>query len=332
MLSRLELDGCRFWYDQGIFTGEEWHDEVMLHLRKAFCIIAFISKKFIMSKNCIEEIITARNIGKTIIPIYIDCLKVPEYIDNFKFLTELNSVFALDLYNDMRIYEKIYSTPAIETCRDLQNSTHGGWGPEREMYCHERLADHAAFNSLRDNAAVGDERDFVRIVEIGTKGAYKNTLKIQAGKEYQVWVYYNNCAHPVLNKEENGYIGVARDTKLSVSFPPKLLLGVPDQINAIISWRCAPIGFKNFSEIAKNKVWASAGIMSDTPVKLYYKVGSAKIFNGYLHGKVLPTTLFSSNGTFIGMTELNGVICGGSKYSGQVVFTLVAKSIENTND
>lgn len=41
----------------------------------------------------------------------------------------------------------------------------GGWGPKRPTYTNEHPADHPVFNSITNNAAVGDERDFVRIEE-----------------------------------------------------------------------------------------------------------------------------------------------------------------------
>lgn len=40
-----------------------------------------------------------------------------------------------------------------------------GWGPERPLYSLQETADHAVFNSMTDNPAIGDERDFVRIAE-----------------------------------------------------------------------------------------------------------------------------------------------------------------------
>ena len=39
------------------------------------------------------------------------------------------------------------------------------WGPERTTYTNEVPASRAVFNSITNNAAVGDEREFVRIRE-----------------------------------------------------------------------------------------------------------------------------------------------------------------------
>lgn len=68
------------------------------------------------------------------------------------------------------------------------------WGPERPMYTMNAPADHVVFNSISDNSSLGDERDFVRIVEKDSGKAFTSELEIEAGKEYIVSIYYHNNA------------------------------------------------------------------------------------------------------------------------------------------
>ncbi len=82
------------------------------------------------------------------------------------------------------------------------------WGPERATYTSASFADYATFNSATDNSEIGDERDFVRVREIG-KDSYANRVKIVPGKEYEVCIYYNNNAGEDTNP--TGF-GVATNT------------------------------------------------------------------------------------------------------------------------
>lgn len=53
------------------------------------------------------------------------------------------------------------------------------WGPERPTYTMAQPAKSATFNSITDNAAVGDERDFVRIAEAGSGRTFTSELIVE---------------------------------------------------------------------------------------------------------------------------------------------------------
>lgn len=199
------------------------------------------------------------------------------------------------------------------------------WGPEREWYTNESPADHAVFNSITNNAAVGAEADFVRIVEIGAEDkTYVNEIKVQPGKEYEVWVYYHNNASSTYNTEEYNRQGVAREVKMATQFPASLVAGKKEAISATITW-------KNYdlTDGVPGAVWDEAYITADEDVDITYKTASAKIYNDWgVNGSVLSTDLFSSRGTYLGLNELNGIILGCDEYSGQVVYTIMVSSVE----
>lgn len=59
---------------------------------------------------------------------------------------------------------------------------------------------------------------------------------------------------------------------------------------------------------------------------LHYVAGFAKIYNERdANGTVMPLSLFTDEGTLIGLNELNGVILGGAKYHCTVSFVLQAE-------
>jgi hypothetical protein len=68
------------------------------------------------------------------------------------------------------------------------------WGPERPTYTYEKPAPHVTFNSITNNPSVGDERNFVRIRELANGTKFRDDVQLQAGKTYEVMVYYHNTA------------------------------------------------------------------------------------------------------------------------------------------
>lgn len=193
------------------------------------------------------------------------------------------------------------------------------YGPERPTYTNEKPADHAVFNSITNNAAVGDERDFVRVEEKNSGRPYSSEIEVEAGKQYEVYIYYHNDASATYNTKKYNYVGVARDVRLASNFPQQLKAGE----------RGAIVGLIAASNTDPKEVWDEAYITAKQDMTLHYVEGSAKIYNGYkVNGSTLSTSLFNESGTFLGLNELNGVILGCDEYSGQVVYTIETKAVD----
>ncbi|MBQ1528211.1 hypothetical protein IIZ77_01015 [Candidatus Saccharibacteria bacterium] len=196
------------------------------------------------------------------------------------------------------------------------------WGPDRPTYTNEAPADHAVFNSITNNQGVGDERNFVRVAEVNTEGGhndYVNELHIQGGKDYEISIYYHNNASTTYNDATHNYSGVARKTSVSADFPDELAAGEKGQVSAIIS----------STTTDPAEVWDEAYFIADEKVKLAYISESAKIYNDWsLSGsQISATELFSKDGAYIGVRELNGLIPGCDEFSGAVIFRVKAISV-----
>ncbi len=197
------------------------------------------------------------------------------------------------------------------------------WGPvDRPTYTNHDPAEHAVFNSITDNAAVGDERDFVRVSEKREGVEFTDHLTIEPGKQYEVWIYYHNDASATYNDKAHNYVGVARDVRVSSIFPLELDKGEQGMITGKIM----------ASNTDPKEVWDEAYITAEQALILHYIEGSAKIYNKYgVNGQVLSKNLFSNTGIFIGLNELNGVILGCDEYSGQIVYTLQAVAVDESD-
>lgn len=195
------------------------------------------------------------------------------------------------------------------------------WGPERPTYTNNSPAKHATFNSITDNAGIGDERDFVRVAEKKADGSayYRSNITVEPNKEYEVFIYYHNDASGTYNDAAHNYVGVSRGTRMASMFPTKLAKGEKGKITGKIS-----------SETAEPAVvWDEAYITATEDMTLHYVLASARIYNQWgTSGSGLSTNLFSDKGTFIGSSELSGIILGCNEYAGQVVYTIQTKAVD----
>ena len=195
------------------------------------------------------------------------------------------------------------------------------WGPERDTYTMQVPANVATFNSITDNPTLGDERKFIRVAHIpsdcdtskidyteAVDGAdapapttsasecvldFKQSVEIEPGEQYMVYIYYHNNASSDLNKV-SGIRGIAKNVKMTSSFP-ELILGARGEIRADISYtkkhEDSELGWDWDAE--DSNVWAKAYLLNEDAdqIMLEYVPGSAKHYNvGWLSesGKILP--------------------------------------------
>ncbi|MBO7718334.1 hypothetical protein J6S37_02470 [Candidatus Saccharibacteria bacterium] len=201
------------------------------------------------------------------------------------------------------------------------------WGPERTTYTNNSPASYATFNSITDNAAVGDERNFVRVREAGTTVPYEDTIEVEPGKEYEVYIYYHNNAGS--NTNSSGY-GMATNTRVASAYPTILNTGEKGMISGIITW--SYVTPDQPGNAKTGKVWDEAYLTTKSDgVVMRYKTGTAVIHNdGKANGSVLPTTLFTEEGTPIGFNKLTGNLPGCAEYSGYITYTLVAEKVSSS--
>ena len=192
------------------------------------------------------------------------------------------------------------------------------WGPSRKLYTMKNPADAPTFNSITDNNIVGNETNFVRVGEVGSNKAVTDVVTVTPGKEYQVWIYYHNNAKSSLNESGKG---IARGVRVTSGLTTWTINSSKSaKVSAVIS----------ATNTTPLEVWDEAILQTDSQkdVILKYVEGSAKIYNdGQLNGTVLPTSLFSKEGTYIGHNKFSGMIPGCSEYSGHIVYKIRAEQV-----
>lgn len=192
------------------------------------------------------------------------------------------------------------------------------WGPERPTYTMASPAERAVFNSIIDNAAIGDERDFVRIAEVNSGEAFTSELELKPGKDYIVMIYFHNDASATFNDEAHGRVGFAEHVRVMSNFPSKLNARERGKVDGMIV----------ASNTDPKEVWDEAYITASEAMTLHYIEGSATINNQKAaNGSLLSDKLFTSEGVYIGTNKLNGLIPGCDEYAGEVFYRIRTEAI-----
>lgn len=193
------------------------------------------------------------------------------------------------------------------------------YGPKRSVtFTMEKPASYVTFNSITNNPVVGDERDFVRVKELGTD-KYVNSLEISAGKTYEIYAAYHNNAAANLNTDGRG---IAKNTRMRGIVPKGLLKTQKTLVSVQIS-----------ADNANPKaVWDEVSLTAKEDVAFKYIDGSATIHTNYkdkfgnsVNGQKL-TGLLTEKGALIGASKLDGLLPGCGEFSGHITFQIAAVS------
>jgi len=72
IINALQDAGFRVWYDEGIAAGSNWDVYISEHLDHCCNVLCFLSKAYIKSQNCRDELALSRSKSKPMNLIYID--------------------------------------------------------------------------------------------------------------------------------------------------------------------------------------------------------------------------------------------------------------------
>ena len=180
------------------------------------------------------------------------------------------------------------------------------WGPDRPTFTTASPAPYITFNSITDNPAYGDERNFMRVKPADApNSAYSDRTTLQAGKEYQVYIYFHNNAAANLNL-------VATNTTVQTQLP------------AVVNGDTQSVSYINSPDAKPMKVWDETTLTSTSPVAIRMVPGSATIHSfGAVDGAKLPDSIITT-GAPLGYNALDGKVPGCNQYAGYVTFNFVA--------
>jgi len=115
VIARMQKDGYRVWYDEGIDPGTEWDENIAVHVQKCTVFLAVLSQEYLDSDNCRDELNYARDLKKARLLIYLRNVELPSGM-----AMRLNRLQAIHKYtytDEEEFYEKLYSAPELGVCR-----------------------------------------------------------------------------------------------------------------------------------------------------------------------------------------------------------------------
>lgn len=115
IVDRLQKDGYRVWYDEGINPGNEWPEIIAAHLRDCALFMAFISGEYLDSFNCKREIDYAVSKRKPFISVLIEEVELTPGME-----MQLSGVQALLKYqmDEEQFFTKLYQSELVVSSRD----------------------------------------------------------------------------------------------------------------------------------------------------------------------------------------------------------------------
>lgn len=116
----LSKAGFRIWYDEGIAPGSEWDDMIASRIEKAYYFVAMMSKNYMDSDNCKDELSFARDLKKERLLIYLDEVNLTGGMKMR--MNRIQSIFQYKYADENAFYEKLLTTKDIELCRAAKDA------------------------------------------------------------------------------------------------------------------------------------------------------------------------------------------------------------------
>lgn len=115
IIARLQKDGYRVWYDEGIAPGSNWDVYISEHLAKCSNVLGFLSKSYVKSQNCRDELALTRLKGIPMNLVYIDDVQLSSGM-KMRY-GRIQALFHQNMPED-EFYEKLYRADAIAAAKE----------------------------------------------------------------------------------------------------------------------------------------------------------------------------------------------------------------------
>lgn len=115
IILKLQAEGFRIWYDDGISPGTEWDLNIATHIRKCDFFAAFISRNYLESENCKDELSFVRELGKNRVLIYLEEVVLPDELQMR--LGRLQAIY-WNRDGEKKAYKKFMQSPGVNVCKE----------------------------------------------------------------------------------------------------------------------------------------------------------------------------------------------------------------------
>lgn len=116
-VERLDRDGYRVWYDEGITPGDEWTETIATHLEECSVFIAFITEASVNSHNCRNEINFAIQRNKDFVSLFLDDVRLSAGMEML--LSSVQGIYRSKFRLDEEFVQKLYEMPVLDQCKGM---------------------------------------------------------------------------------------------------------------------------------------------------------------------------------------------------------------------
>ena len=115
IIARLQKDGYRVWYDEGIAPGSNWDVYISEHLAQCSNVLGFLSKSYVKSQNCRDELALTRLKGIPMNLVYIDDVQLSSGM-KMRY-GRIQALFHQNMSED-EFYAKLYRADAMAASKE----------------------------------------------------------------------------------------------------------------------------------------------------------------------------------------------------------------------
>ena len=118
ILERMNEEGYRIWYDDGIMPGSEWPENVATHLNECAAVLAFISPESIQSANCRREVTYALSKMKPFLGVFLRQTSLSPGMEMQ--LSAQQCILKYNYADEEDFYRKLFSSIILSSCRNTE--------------------------------------------------------------------------------------------------------------------------------------------------------------------------------------------------------------------
>lgn len=118
VIEKLQMEQYRVWYDEGIDPGTEWDENIAEHIENCEYFIALLSREYLESSNCKDELNFARELEKPRLLIYLEDIQLPGGMRMR--LSRLQAIHKYKYQSMELFFEKLAETQGLEKCHEKQ--------------------------------------------------------------------------------------------------------------------------------------------------------------------------------------------------------------------
>lgn len=118
IIKKLQEDGFRVWYDDGIDPGTEWDQSIADSIRGCSYFFAFLSRSYLQSENCKDEMNFARdsNPAPKRLLLYLEDVRLDGGMELRQ--SRIQAIHCHKYQSLTQMYSRIYDAPELEKCHE----------------------------------------------------------------------------------------------------------------------------------------------------------------------------------------------------------------------